>query len=448
MDIIPDIISQTKDFLWTYIVTYFCLASALYFSFKLKFFQFKSLKQSISILKEEKKIKTNNTNNISNFQALATTIAGAVGLGNIAGVAVAIQLGGAGAVFWMWITALIGMAVRYAETFLAIYYQESSSDGKKHFGGPIYYIKKGLKKKYHFLATLFAIFTMVGAAGTGAMYQANQVSSILNSEFGISTSLNALIIVILVSIVIFGGIKRIAKVAEKLVPFMCLFYVGTALILILLNAPTIPAIFISIVKNAFIVDAAIGGSIGTIIAIGVQRAIFSNESGLGTTPIIYGAVKKSKDTAKQASVSVLSPFIDTIIVCSATAFVILIAGEYEVGTKNITGILLTVKSFSALNLPYAAIFITIVASLLAFSTMITWSYYGENSFSYIFGNKNKAIYKIFFLSAITVGSIKELSLVVNIADLLIALMVIPNVIALILLRKVIFKHTFKKDLKN
>ena len=448
MDIIPDIISQTKDFLWTYIVTYFCLASALYFSFKLKFFQFKSLKQSISILKEEKKIKTNNTNNISNFQALATTIAGAVGLGNIAGVAVAIQLGGAGAVFWMWITALIGMAVRYAETFLAIYYQESSSDGKKNFGGPIYYIKKGLKKKYHFLATLFAIFTMVGAAGTGAMYQANQVSSILNSEFGVSTSLNALIIVILVSIVIFGGIKRIAKVAEKLVPFMCLFYLGTALILILLNAPTIPAIFISIVKNAFIVDAAIGGSIGTIIAIGVQRAIFSNESGLGTTPIIYGAVKKSKDIAKQASVSVLSPFIDTIIVCSATAFVILIAGEYEVGTKNITGILLTVKSFSALNLPYAAIFITIVAVLLAFSTMITWSYYGENSFSYIFGNKNKAIYKIFFLSAITVGSIKELSLVVNIADLLIALMVIPNVIALILLRKVIFKNTFKKHLKN
>lgn len=447
MDILPSIISETKGFLWTYIVTYFCLASSLYFSFKLKFFQFKSLKQSISVLKEDKKIKTNSSNNISNFQALATTIAGAVGLGNIAGVAVAIQLGGAGAVFWMWVTALIGMAVRYTETFLAIYYQESSVDGTKYFGGPIYYIKKGLKKKYHFLATLFAIFTIVGATGSGAMYQANQVSSILNSEFGISTYLSALIIVILVAIVVFGGIKRIAKVAEKLVPFMCLFYVGVALILILLNAHAVPAILLSIIKNAFIIDAAIGGGIGTIIAIGVQRAIFSNESGLGTTPIIYGAVKKSKDIAKQSSVSVLSPFIDTIIVCSATAFIILIAGEYEVGTKNITGILLTVESFSALNLPYAGIFITIIAVLLAFSTMITWSYYGENSFSYIFSNKNKFIYKIFFLSAIIVGSTKELSLIIDISDLSIALMVIPNVIALILLRKVIYRNTFKKNNK-
>jgi AGCS family alanine or glycine:cation symporter len=447
MDILPDIISQTKGFLWTYIVTYFCLFSAIYFSFKLKFFQFKALKKSISTLKEERKLNNKNSNHINNFQALATTIAGAVGLGNIAGVAVAIQLGGAGAVFWMWLTALIGMAVRYAETFLAIYYQGSSEDGTRHFGGPIYYIKKGLKKKYHFLATLFAIFTMVGAAGTGAMYQANQVSSILNSEFGVTNSVTAIIIVILVAIVIFGGIKRIANVAEKLVPFMCLFYVITALIIILLNAPTIPAIFLSIIKNAFIIDAAIGGGIGTIIAIGVQRAIFSNESGLGTTPIIYGTIKKSKDIAKQASVSVLSPFIDTIIVCSATAFIILIAGKYEVGNQNITGILLTVESFSALNLPYAGIFITIIGVLLAFSTMITWSYYGENSFSYLFGEKNKSIYKILFLSAIIIGSIKELSLIIDIADLLIALMVIPNVIALILLRKVIFKNTFKKNNK-
>ena len=444
MEVVASIISGTKGFLWTYIVTYFCLASAFYFSFKLKFFQFKAIKQSISALKEDRKYNDDKERDVSNFQALSATIAGAVGLGNIAGVAVAIQLGGPGAVFWMWITALIGMAVRYAETFLAIYYQESSEDGKKHFGGPIYYIKKGLEKKYHFLATFFAICTMVGAAGTGAMYQSNQVASIIYSEFGLMTYLTGLIIVIFVAAVIFGGIKRIGHVAERLVPFMCIFYVGVALILILMNIPALPAVFFSIIKHAFIVDAAIGGGIGTIIVVGVQRAIFSNESGLGTTPIVYGAVKKSKNIVQQASVSVLSPFIDTIIVCSATAFIILIAGQYEVGTQNITGILLTVESFSSLMLPHAAIFIAISGSLLAFSTMITWAYYGENSFAYLFGPKYKFIYKLFFLGAIFIGSIRELGLIIDIADLLIALMVIPNVIALILLRKVIFKNTFKK----
>jgi AGCS family alanine or glycine:cation symporter len=443
MELFANIVGDSKNFLWSYIVTYFCLGSALYFSFKLKLFQFKALKKSISALKEDRKYNQDKDQDISNFQALTATIAGAVGLGNIAGVAVAIQLGGHGAVFWMWVTALAGMAVRYAETFLAIYYQESSEDGKKHFGGPIYYIKKGLKKKYHFLATFFAIFTFIGAAGTGAMYQANQVSSILNFEFGVTTSVTGIICAILVAIVIFGGIKRIGHVAEKLVPFMCLFYVGVALILIFLNIPAVPGVLFSIVKNAFIVDAALGGTVGSIIAIGVQRAIFSNESGLGTTPIIYGAVKKSKDITKQASVSVLSPFIDTIIVCSATAFVILISGDHLTQPDKITGILLTVQSFSNLMLPYAGIFITITVSLLAFSTMITWAYYGENSFAYLFGPKHKYIYKFFFLGAIFIGSIKDLDLIIDIADLLIALMVIPNVIALILLRKVIFKNTFK-----
>lgn len=445
MESFANIISVSNSFLWSYVVTYFCLGSALYFSFKLKLFQFKALKQSISTLREDRKYSNKKEGDISNFQALATTIAGAVGLGNIAGVAVAIQMGGAGAVFWIWVTALIGMAVRYAETFLAIYYQETSKDGKKHFGGPIYYIKKGLKKKYHFLAVLFAIFTMFGAAGTGAMYQSNQVSVILNSEFGIGELTSGLILAIIVAIVIFGGIKRIAHVAEKLVPIMCIFYVGIALILIFINISHVPAVIISIIKNAFIVDSVIGGGIGSVIAIGVQRAIFSNESGLGTTPIIYGSVKKSKDISKQASVSVLSPFIDTIIVCSSTAFIILISGEHLTQPDKITGILLTVQSFSNLSLPYAAIFITIVASLLAFSTMITWSYYGENSFSYLFSPKYKFIYKIFFLSAIVIGSVRELSLIISVADLLIALIVIPNVIALILLRKVIFKNTFKKQ---
>ncbi|MDA7705476.1 amino acid carrier protein [Rickettsiales bacterium] len=444
MEYFANIISASNNFLWSYVVTYFCLGSGLFFSFKLKLFQFKALKQSISALKEDRKYNDDKERDISNFQALTATIAGAVGLGNIAGVAVAIQMGGAGAVFWMWVTALIGMAVRYAETFLAIYYQETSEDGKKHFGGPIYYITKGLKKKYHFLAVLFAIFTMVGAAGTGAMYQSNQVSSILNSEFGIGALTSGIILAIIVAIVIFGGIKRISHVAEKLVPFMCIFYVGIALILIFMNIGSVPAVMMSIIKNAFIVDSMIGGGIGSVIAIGVQRAIFSNESGLGTTPIIYGAVKKSKDIAKQSSVSVLSPFIDTIIVCSATAFIILISGNHMLQPDKITGILLTVQSFSSLSLPYAAIFITIVVSLLAFSTMITWSYYGENSFSYLFGPKYKFIYKIFFLLAIIIGAARELSLIINVSDLLIALMVIPNVIALMLLRKVIFKNTFKK----
>jgi len=448
IEVVANIISKTSGFLWSYLVTYLCLGSTFYFSFKLKFFQFKALKQSISVLKEDKKYNKND-GSISNFQALTATIAGAVGLGNIAGVAIAIQIGGPGAVFWMWVTALIGMAVRYAETFLAIYYQESSKDGKKHFGGPIYYIKKGLKKKYHFLATFFAIFTFIGAAGTGALYQSNQVASILSSEFGIAEYITGITICILVAMVIFGGIKRIGSVTEKLVPIMCISYVGVALILILLNISVIPEVLFSIVKNAFIIDSAIGGGIGSVIAIGVQRAIFSNESGLGTTPVIYGAVKKSKDIVKQASVSVLSPFIDTIIVCSATALIILIAGNNATHQSGeITGILLTVQSFSDLMLPHAAIFIAIIASLLAFSTMITWAYYGEISFTYLFGAKSSFIYKIFFLTAIFIGSINELQLIINASDLLIALMVIPNVIALILLRKVIFKNTFKKLIKN
>jgi AGCS family alanine or glycine:cation symporter len=328
---------------------------------------------------------------------------------------------------------------------LAIYYQESIDDGKKHFGGPIYYIKKGLKKKYHFLATFFAIFTMIGAAGTGAMYQSSQVASIISSEFGLADYIIGFIIVIFVAAVIFGGIKRIGKVAAKLVPFMCIFYVGVALIIILLNISSLPSVILLIITNAFGFDSVAGGAIGSIITIGVQRAIFSNESGLGTTPIIYGAVKKSKDISKQASVSVLSPFIDTIIVCSATAFVILISGNHLLEPGKVTGILLTSQSFSSLNLPYSALFITIVSVLLAFSTMITWAYYGENSFSYLFGSKYKFIYKLFFLSAIILGAVKNLDLIINVADLLIALMVIPNVIALLLLRKVIFKNSFKKQ---
>jgi len=387
-----------------------------------------------------KKPSKNDDGDISSFESLMTALSATVGTGNIAGVATAIFLGGPGAIFWMWVTALFGMATKYAEAFLAIYYRERN-DKNNYVGGPMYYIKNGLDKKYHFLAYLFAFFGMIAAFGIGNGVQSNSVAQVLSIELGISKTTIGFIIAILVTMVILGGIRSIGKTASKLVPIMSLIYVFGGLFIILSNISVVPEIFYLIINGAFSSTAASGGFAGAsvlmAIRFGVSRGVFSNEAGLGSSPIAHAAAK-TNDPIKQGSISMLEPLIDTLIVCSITAFVILISGEWLGG---INGAALTTNAFNN-GIPLFGKYIVIIGLILfSFSTIIGWSYYGEKCAEFLFGDKITILYRVLWVVIIPIGASVELNLIWLIADIMNGLMALPNLIALVLLSPIIFSQT-------
>jgi AGCS family alanine or glycine:cation symporter len=377
---------------------------------------------------------------ISPFNALMTSLAATIGTGNIAGVATAIYLGGPGAVFWMWMTALVGMATKYAEAVLAVRYREKDERGK-FVGGPMYYIKNGLGQKWGWMAAIFALFAGIAGFGIGNMVQANSIANALKTSFAIPEWLTGVVLVFLVGAVLLGGIQRISTVAGKLVPFMAIAYMAAGTLVLLLHVEAIPAAYALIFKHAFTPTAATGGFAGAAvwaaIRFGVARGVFSNEAGLGSAPIAHAAAQ-TKGPVSQGLVAMLGTFIDTLVVCSFTALAILVTGAW---TSGETGAALTSKAFD-LALPGVGGYIIAVAlAVFAFTTILGWSYYCERSLQYLFGIRIITPFRVLWSLAVLVGATLKLSFVWLLADTMNALMAIPNLIALALLSPIVFKLT-------
>ncbi len=410
--------------------------------------------------------KSSGSGEISPFAALSTALSGQVGTGNLAGVATAIALGGPGAIFWMWITALVGMALAFAEGALAIRYREQTSAGT-YRGGPMSYIMIGLGPKWTWLAVVFCIGTLFSALVTGNTVQANAVADGLNELFGIEEWLGGLIVAVLVFIVIIGGIKSIGNVAEKVVPFMAATYIVMAIIAILLNLQDIPETFSLIFNGAFNPQAATGGFLGAAIMLairaGVARGLFSNEAGQGSTPIAH-AVAQTDDPEQQGRMAMLGTFIDTIVICTMTALVILtVEGSFTGGgepvlhawNSDLEGFAMTSGAFAAAfpfevgSIPIGTLIASLALILFVFTTLLTWSYYGERAITFLYdrvpGSTLKGekvlhmVWRVLWCVVIYVGSSQDLALVWRLGDISNASMALPNLLALALLSGVVFK---------
>ncbi|MEM7072267.1 MAG: sodium:alanine symporter family protein [Pseudomonadota bacterium] len=387
--------------------------------------------------------ETKEAGDISPFNALMTALSATVGTGNIAGVATAIVLGGPGALFYMWVIALVGMATKYAEAVCAVKYRTVDSHGN-HIGGPMYYIKNGVGEKFPAIAAVlapaFAIFAAIAAFGIGNGVQINSIAAALDSNFGVPKLLTGIVIAALVAGVLLGGVKRIANVAGMLVPFMIFAYLGAGIIALLINVSEIPAAFALIFREAFEPAAAGGGIMGAGVAaairFGVARGVFSNEAGLGSAAIAHAAAS-TNNPVKQGHVAMLGTFIDTIIVCSITGLVILTTAGY---TSGETGAVLTGVSFGK-AIGGGNYIVAIALVIFAFTTILGWSYYGEKSVQYLFGDKANTFYKILWVLALPIGATVNLEFVWLLADTLNAMMALPNLIGLIILGPMVFRMT-------
>jgi AGCS family alanine or glycine:cation symporter len=402
--------------------------------------------------------KADDPGQISHFQALATALSSTIGLGNIGGVAIAITQGGPGAVFWMWVAAIVGMATKFFTCTLAVMYRGKDSNGEVQ-GGPMYYIEVGLGRRYRALAILFSIFGMIGCI---AMFQTNQMAEILGatleldpwlqSVVGINVSeelginvvhwLVGLVSVTLVAVVILGGLERIAAVASRLVPTMCLLYLLLSLIIIVASWDQIPAIFAQIFHDAFHGTAVAGGAAGiawrTVIQTGIKRAAFSNEAGLGTAPMAHGAAKTT-EPVREGLVAMVGPFIDTIIVCTLTAIVVLAAGNWQ--GVDVSGAALTASAFESVLGLTGKLALVVIVMLFGITTMFGYSYYGKKCFSYLFGAHRARIYDYIYLFMLFMGAIWKPEMVVNIIDTSFAMMTLPNMIATLVLAPKVMKAT-------
>ena len=432
-----DILNYVSGFIWGPFTLILILGTGIFLSLGLKGFTLTYI--AVAFKQLFSKEEDSSSGEISSFQSLTTALSATVGTGNIAGVATAIFVGGPGAIFWMWVSAVFGMATKFAEAFLAIKYREKNELGET-IGGPMYYIKNGLTSKFIVFAYLFATAGMIAALGIGNGVQVKSVSQVISNEFGFSTFSIGIVIAILVALVILGGIKSIGNITSKLVPVMSLVYILGGLLIIILNANQVGYVFNLIVTSAFTTTAATGGFAGATVWMalryGVARGVFSNEAGLGSSPIAHAAAK-TNNPVKQGMISMLEPLIDTLIVCTITAFVILMSNQW---VGEINGAVLTVASFENLlaNGKYIVIFGLI---LFSFSTIIGWSYYGEKCVEFLFGSGVIIYYRILWIVIIPVAASIELNLMWLIADIMNGLMSIPNLIALILLAPVIFRQT-------
>jgi AGCS family alanine or glycine:cation symporter len=438
---ILSLLTGIRDFIWGPPLIILLVGTGIFLTFRLRGLQVRGLFYSLKLAFFERKGDDKEPGDISHFQALMTALAATVGTGNIAGVATAIAAGGPGALFWMWITGIFGMATKYAEAVLAIKYREKDEAGMMS-GGPMYYISKGLGWKW--MGTLFAIFAAIAAFGIGNMVQSNSVAESINASLGIPHWITGIILAVFTAMVILGGIKSIGKVTQVLVPFMILIYFTAALIILFLNVSALPKIFALIFKSAFTPSAAIGGFLGAAvmqtIREGVSRGIFSNESGLGSAPIAAAAAR-TPDPVKQALVSMTQTFIDTIIVCTMTGLVIILSGLW---TSSVTGAELTTMSFSRL-LPgsIGQLIVSLSLVFFAYSTILGWSYYGEKSIEYLFTEKAVKPYRIVFVIFVAVGAMLKLEIVWMLADIMNGLMALPNLIGLLGLSAVIVSETNK-----
>lgn len=430
MELLEGLISSLSSIIWGPPMLILLVGTGIYLTIVLKGMQFWALPHALKLIFHK---EHDGEGEISHFAALMTALAATVGIGNIVGVATAITLGGPGAIFWMWVTGLVGMATKYSEAVLAVKYRQKGHHGFK--GGTMYYLTYGLNMPR--LGMAFAVFTALAAFGIGNMTQANAVAQILHTQMAIPTWVSGVILLTLTAVVILGGIKSIGRFTSFLVPFMILVYVAVALVILVMNVDKIGGAFGLIFYHAFNPIAAGGGFIGATMAAairyGVARGVFSNESGLGSAPIAAAAAK-TNDPVRQALVSMTQTFIDTLVVCTMTALIILISPFWEQGVSAGT---LTMQSFQLHLGSFGSIVVVLSTVLFAYSTILGWSYYGEKAFEYIFGERFVRLYRVLFIAGVMVGSMMKLEFVWNFSDLTNGLMAIPNLIALILLAKVV-----------
>lgn len=429
---LSNFINTTNTILWSYVIIALLIAAGLYFSFKTKFVQLRYFKEMFKLLTEGTG-SAKGTSHISSFQAFCISTASRVGTGNLAGVATAITVGGPGAVFWMWVIALIGGASSFIESTLAQVYKVK--DGENYRGGPAYYMERALGMRW--MGVLFSILITICFGLVFNSVQANTISQAFDKAFGIKTYVTGSVIAILTAFIIFGGVKRIAKASELIVPVMAIAYVIVALFIVIKNITLIPSVFAMIFEGAFGVKQAVGGGIGAAIMMGIKRGLFSNEAGMGSAPNA-AATAHTSHPAKQGLIQTLSVFTDTLLICSATAFIILTSGEFT--KPNVTGIQLTQDALVHHVGGWGSIFIAICIFLFAYSSVIGNYYYGETNIEFINSNKTYlTIYRLFVVAMVMWGSIASLQIVWDLADLFMGLMAILNIIAILMLGNVAFK---------
>lgn len=429
-----DLASKCNNFLWTYILIALLLCLGLFFSYKTKFVQFRMIKEMFRLLGDG--LSSNkDKKGISSFQAFCISTASRVGTGNLAGIAIAITVGGPGAIFWMWVIALIGASSSFVESTLAQLYKEKDSNGD-YIGGPAFYMKKALNKKW--MGFIFAILISITFGLIFNSVQSNTITSAVNTAFGFNKNLIGIMITILTFIIIFGGIHRIAKISEVIVPIMAIAYILIALLVILLNITKLPSVIALIVSNAFGIKQVAGGTIGAALLNGIRRGLFSNEAGMGSAPNAAATATVSHPV-KQGLIQTLGVFTDTIIICSCTAFIILLS-DIDPVTSGLKGIELTQRALSSQIGPFGNYFIAICILLFSFSSIIGNYYYGESNIDFI-SNKKYAltIYRLFTVAMVFIGSMVSLDFVWTLADIFMGLMAIINLIAIAMLCKTSFR---------
>ncbi|MFQ5661014.1 MAG: alanine/glycine:cation symporter family protein [Gammaproteobacteria bacterium] len=448
MQILEEILNRLNGIIWgEYVLIPLLAVVGVYLTIGLRAMPWRYIGHAFRLLFRGRQSEAGSTGDITPFQALMTALSATIGTGNIAGVATAIYFGGPGAIFWMWLIALFGMATKYSEAVLAVNYREEDELGN-YVGGPMYYIKNGLGDNWRWLGTAFALFGTIAGFGLANMVQSNTVADQLHAAFNIPTWSTGLVIALLVGTVILGGIKRIAEVAERIVPLMAVLYVVSALLIICLNITAVPAALDLIVTDAFTGTAASGGFIGSSVWMavrwGVARGIFSNEAGLGSAPIAHAAARTT-NPVRQGMIAMLGTFIDTIVVCSMTALVIIMTGAWNSG---INGAPMSSLAFGMGLTGIGHYVITFGLVVFAFTTMLGWSYYGERCGEYLFGVRIILPYRLLWVIAIFIGALVKLEFVWLLADVLNGLMAIPNLIALLLLSPVIFRITHEHLIKS
>ena len=426
-------LSDLAGLVWGPPLLFLLFGTHVFLCFRLRFIQ-RYLLHAIKISLERKK---EGAGDISQFGALTTALAATIGTGNIVGVATAVASGGPGAVLWMWLTGVFGISTKYAEALLSVKYRITTPQGQMA-GGPMYVLERGMNCRW--LGIVFAFFTAVAAFGIGNMVQANSIAQLAKETFHISPWITGTIITVLTAVVILGGVKSIARTCEKLVPFMAIFYVASCLILLILKFETLPDTVMLILKSAFTGQAAVGGFLGAgmkeAIRFGIARGLFSNESGLGSAPIVAAAAQ-TKNPVRQALVSSTGTFWDTVVVCLMTGLVIVNSGEW---TGGLNGAALTKKAFEDFPIAGPAV-LTVGLLTFVFSTILGWSYYGEKAAEYLWGVKAIVVYRYLWVAAVMAGSVVQLSLVWNFADIANGLMAVPNIISLLALQHVIVEET-------
>ncbi|MCG9739760.1 sodium:alanine symporter family protein [Shewanella insulae] len=448
MEVITEFVSTINGFVWGTPMLVMILGVGLFLSVGLRLMPILKLGTGFKLLwsgripDKDKQVK----GEISPFNALMTSLSATIGTGNIAGVATAIFIGGPGALFWMWCTALVGMATKFSEAVLAVKYREVDDNGN-HIGGPMYYIKNGLGSKWAWLGTAFALFGSFAGFGIGNTVQANSVADALSSNFGVPTWVTGVVLMVLVGAVLMGGIKRIADVAGKLVPLMTVFYIAAGLSVIVVNFADIPDAIALIVHSAFNPVAAQGGFAGAAVwaavRFGVARGVFSNEAGLGSAPIAHAAAQTNNPVA-QGLVAMLGTFIDTLVVCTITGLAIVVSGAWTSGEN---GAALTSYAFSH-ALPMGNYIVAIALSVFAFTTILGWSVYSEKCVQYLFGVRAVKPFRAIWVVVVPLGAVSSLDFIWLLADTLNAMMAIPNLIALALLSPVVFGLTREYFIKK